>query len=39
MFNRSVCFSKLQLTTSKTDEKQRLLQNTPVPEKKTTPGP
>ena len=36
MFNSSTYFSKLQLTTSKTDEKQRILQNMPVPEKKTT---
>ena len=36
MFNSSVDFSKLQLTASKTDEKQRILQNMPVPEKKTT---
>ena len=36
MFNSSAVFSKLQLTASKTDEKQRILQNTPVPEKKTT---
>ena len=36
MFNSSAYFSKLQLTTSKTDEKQRILQNTPIPEKKTT---
>ena len=36
MFNSSADFSKLQLTSSKTDEKQRMLQNMPIPEKKTT---
>ena len=36
MSNSSAYFSKLQLTASKTDEKQRILRNTPIPEKKTT---
>ena len=36
MFNSSADFLKVQLTASKTDERQRILQNTPMPEMKTT---